>query len=174
MKTILILRHGKSDWGTPGLDDFERPLAKRGLNDAPLMGELLAQFDAVPEVILASPARRAKETTELVAKACGYRRPIQWENSFYGGDSEAMLAALQRLPATVGRVMLVGHNPTLEETIADLLCVAEVGWSDSLPIRLPTAGLVCLDVDVVDWVDLEPGGATLRWFVIPKLVKALL
>lgn len=174
MKTILILRHGKSDWGNSDLDDFDRPLAKRGLNDAPLMGELLAQFESVPDLILASPARRAKQTTELVAEACGYHRPIQWENSFYGGDSEVLLAALQRLPAAVERVMLVGHNPTLEETIADLLCVTEVGWSDTFPVRLPTAGLACLEVDLVDWADLEPGEAALRWFVIPKLVKVLL
>jgi len=174
MKTILILRHGKSDWGNSDLDDFDRPLAKRGLSDAPLIGELLARFESVPDLILASPARRAKQTTELVAEACGYHRPIQWENSFYGGDSEVLLAALQRLPAAVERVMLVGHNPTLEETIADLLCVTEEGWSDSFPVRLPTAGLVCLEVDVVNWVDLEPGVAALRWFVIPKLVKALL
>ncbi len=174
MKTILILRHAKSDWGDPDLADFDRPLAKRGLKDAPLIGQLLADFDSVPDLIVASPARRAEQTTELVAEACGYRKPIQWESSFYGGDSQAVLAALQRLPAAVERVMLVGHNPTLEETIAELLCAAEVGWSDHFPVRLPTAGLVCLEVDLVDWADLEPGQAALCWLVIPKLVKALL
>ena len=82
MKTVLILRHAKSDWGDPGKADFDRPLAKRGLEDAPRMGEVLARFECVPDRILASPAQRAKQTAELVAKACGYQKSIQWEDDF--------------------------------------------------------------------------------------------
>ena len=173
MKTILILRHGKSDWGDPSLDDFDRPLAKRGRKDAPLMGEVLAQFDHVPDQILASPAERAKQTAELAAEACGYKKSIQWEAGFYGGGSEDLIGALRRLPERVERPMLVGHNPTLEETVADLLDASDSGWSNGLAIRLPTAGLVCLEVDLLDWIELEPGEATLRWFLIPKLLKAI-
>jgi phosphohistidine phosphatase SixA len=69
--------------------------------------------------------------------------------------------------------MLVGHNPTLEGTVADLLDVDDSGWSDGFPLRLPTAGLVCLEADLLDWAELEPGDATLRWFLIPRLVKAI-
>ena len=173
MKTILILRHAKSDWGNPDLADFDRPLAKRGLKDAPLMGELLALFDCVPDRILSSPAERAKQTVKLVASACGYQKSIQWEPDFYGGGSEELIAALQRLPATIERVMLVGHNPTLEEAVAQLLGAAESEWENGLLLRLPTAGLACLEVELVDWAELEPGEATLRWFVTPKLVKAI-
>jgi len=173
MKTILLLRHAKSDWSDPGRADFDRPLAKRGLRDAPRMGEVLALFQCVPDKILASPALRAKQTTELVVKACGYKKSIQWEDSFYGGSSVDLIHALQRLPDTVERPMLVGHNPTMEETVAVLLSQCEDGWNENYAIRIPTAGLVCLDVGIVDWADLEPGDGVLRWFLIPKLVKAI-
>ncbi len=174
MKTILLLRHAKSDWSDSTLIDFDRPLAQRGLKDAPRMGQVLARFDYVPDAILSSPAKRAKQTAELVVKACGYQKSIQWKADFYGGSSDDLLAALQNLPSRVERPLLIGHNPAMEETVADLLGRDDSGWTDSFAIRIPTAGLVCLEMDLVDWSDLEPGDATLRWFLIPKLVKALI
>jgi phosphohistidine phosphatase len=173
MKTILILRHAKSDWSDPYRTDFERPLAKRGLGDAPCMGEVLALFECVPDKIISSPAWRAKQTAELVAEACGYRKSIHWEGSFYGGGSQDLMAVLQCLPDTIERPMLIGHSPTLEETVALLLGHGGGGWNEDFPIRLPTAGLVCLDVGIEYWADLEPGDGVLRWFLIPKLVKAI-
>ena len=161
MKTILVLRHAKSDWGDPGKADFDRLLAKRGLEDAPRMGEVLARFECIPDRILASPARRAKQTAELVAKACGYQKTVQWENSFYEGNSADLIAALQQLPDTVERVMLIGHNPILEETVATLCTPhspdGDDGWTDGWAIKIPTAGLVCLDFDIMDWDQLRPG-----------------
>jgi phosphohistidine phosphatase len=173
MKTILVLRHAKSDWSDPSLTDFDRPLTKRGPKDAPLMGEILALFQCVPDRILSSPATRARQTAELAARACGYSRSIHWQDSFYGGGSEDLITALQSLPDTIERPMLIGHNPALEETVALLLAGYGEGWSDDFAIRIPTAGLVCLDVDIVDWADLEAGDGILRWFLIPKLVKAI-
>jgi len=168
MKTILLLRHAKSDWGEPGLADFERPLNKRGLKDAPRMGEALALFDVIPAKIISSPARRARQTAELVAGACGYNQKlIQEETSFYGGDNSDLLTALQCLPDDVERVMLVGHNPTMEETAAMLVAANE---KEGI-VRLPTAGLVCLEVDITEWAALQPGQAVLSWFLIPRLVQ---
>jgi phosphohistidine phosphatase len=177
MKTVLLLRHAKSDWGNPGLADFDRPLAKRGLEDAPRMGEVLAQFDCVPDKILSSPAQRAKQTAELVAKACGYRKTVQWQESFYGAGSEDLIAALHGLPNTVERVLLVGHNPTMEETVAVLSApsppTADDEWAEGWAIKIPTAGLVCLNFEIMEWAELEPGDGVMQWFIIPKLVKAL-
>ncbi len=172
-KTILLLRHGKSDWSVPGRADFDRPLAKRGKKDAPRMGQVLTMFDSVPDIILSSPAKRAKQTAKKTAKACGYTDPIQWAESFYGGDSDDLIVALQRLPAPIERPMLVGHNPTMEETISVLLCGEVDSWQGGCEIRFPTAALVCLDVDIYNWSHLRPGDATLRWYLIPKLVKAI-
>lgn len=137
------------------------------------MGEVLALFQCVPDRILSSTALRARQTADLAAEACGYRRSIHWEDSFYGGGSHDLIAALQRLPDAVERPMLIGHNPTLEETVALLLGRGGVGWNEDFTIRLPTAGLVCIDAGAVDWADLEPGDGTLRWFLIPRLVKAI-
>jgi phosphohistidine phosphatase len=177
MKTILILRHGKSDWGDPGLNDFDRPLAKRGQDEAPRMGAVLAAFDHMPDIILSSPARRARQTAEAVAKTCGYNREIQWQESFYGYGSQETIAVLQQLPKNVERVLVIGHNPTLEETVAHLCASSAPEIDDDIEeswlIKLPTAGLVCLNININDWADLAPGTAVLQWFLIPKLVKAL-
>ena len=173
MKTILILRHGKSDWSDLSLADFDRPLAKRGRKDAPRMGQVLALFDCVPDRILSSPARRARQTAERVAEACGYKKSLYLADSFYGGSSEDLIIALRRLPDKIERPMLIGHNPTLEETAADLLSPPRQRWYQEWSIRIPTAGLICLDVNIMSWAALEPGDAVLRWFLIPRLVKAI-
>ncbi len=174
MKTILILRHAKSDWSDEGKADFERPLTRRGLVDAPRMGQVLPLFDSVPDQVLASPAVRARQTAELAAKACGYTQAIRWEETFYEGSWTDLLAALQRLPDTIQRPMLVGHNPGLEETVASL-CAASPAANTATPliIKIPTAGLVCIDLDIDKWASLEPGHGLLRWFLIPRLVKAM-
>jgi phosphohistidine phosphatase len=117
--------------------------------------------------MLASPARRAKQTAELVAEACGYADAIRWEHVFYSGDADDLLAVLQDLPREIERPLLVGHNPTLEETVALLLGEPWLG------VRLPTAGLVRLDVKLDGWRDLEAGDGVLRWLVIPKLLRQL-
>jgi phosphohistidine phosphatase len=171
MKTILILRHAKSDWNTPGQADFDRPLNQRGLADAPLIGQLLARFGAVPEQILSSPARRARQTAALVAEACGYQDPIQWEETFYEADSADLIAALKRLPGRINSVLLIGHNPTLEETIVTLCVGSRLKWGG---VRLPTAGLVCLEAEVKKWAALTPGDeVVMRWFLIPRLMQAI-
>jgi phosphohistidine phosphatase len=173
MKTILFLRHAKSDWNDPIPADFDRPLTQRGLEDAPRMGEVLDLFQCVPDIILSSPALRAKQTTQLAARACGYGGSIHWEDSFYGGGSRDLILVLQRLPDTLERPLLVGHNPTLEETVSTLLVQRQEGWQEDTAIRMPTAGLVCLEVDITAWADLGPGKGVLQWFLIPKLVRAI-
>ena len=174
MKTILLLRHAKSDWGDPELTDFDRPLAKRGQKDAPLMGEVVKQLEHVPDLILSSPALRAQETAELVAEACGYKKSIEWVETFYTGGCDDSLTTLQGLPASIERVMVIGHNPTIEELAATLLSEdMDEEWRDEWVVRIPTCGLVCLNFNIIEWSMLEPGDAVLRWFLIPKLVKAI-
>ncbi len=173
MKTVLLLRHAKSDWDHDELADFDRPLAPRGQKDAPLMGRVLQKFECVPDQIMSSPAERAKHTSQLVAKACAYSGEIAWVDSFYGGGSEDLVGAIQRLPNSVERALLVGHNPALEETAAVLLAGPEAGLDHSLSLQIPTGGLVCLDFSIIEWSQLKPGSAVLRWFLIPRLAKAL-
>jgi phosphohistidine phosphatase len=173
VKTVLLLRHAKSDQTGASQKDFDRPLANRGFNDAPRMGAMLSKFKTVPDRIISSPALRAKQTAELVAKACDYKENIDWRDSFYSGGSEDLINALRHLPDTVERAMLVGHNPIMEETVTTLLVGAKIQEQANIIIQMPTAALVCLDLDVLDWAALQPGQAILRWFLIPRLIKAL-
>jgi phosphohistidine phosphatase len=169
MKTVLLLRHAKSDRDNLALADFERPLAKRGLKDASRMGAALTNLECVPDRILASPARRAKETAELVAKACDYQGDIEWHEAFYTGDTEDLIAALQRLPDTVEQALLIGHNPTMEETVSTLI----LGHEQETILSMSTAALACLQFGILTWADLEPGEGVLQWLLTPRLVKAI-
>jgi phosphohistidine phosphatase len=171
MKTILLLRHGKSDWSNPRLSDFDRPLAKRGLKDVPRMGKVLIRFDSAPDLIISSSAKRAKKTAKLAAKACGYKGDFQWEDILYFGYSADLMTTLRRLPDSINRPLVVGHNPTLADTISVLCHFRPTSKLED--IRLPTAGLVCISADIPTWDVLKPGDGVLKWFIIPKLVKAL-
>lgn len=169
MKHILLLRHAKSSWDEPGLDDFDRPLAKRGLRDAPRMGAFAKKAGMIPDHIISSPAKRAKQTAGLFSKSAGIEnREIQWEDDFYSGSGFDYLKAVQECEEEFETIMLVGHNPKMEETVS-LLC------SDhrSYPVRMPTAALVCIEHPAVKWSQIKEGTARLKWMVIPKLLKKL-
>lgn len=146
MKTLLILRHAKSSWDRPGLADIERPLNKRGIHDAPRMGALIKEADLIPDVILSSPAVRAMKTAEAVADACSYEGNIEIEEDFYPGSPSDYLEALNNLPDDPMRVMVVGHNPGLEELLNEL-----TGESESLP----TAALAQINLPIQRWLDLD-------------------
>ncbi len=171
MKTIFILRHAKSDWSNAALTDFDRPLARRGQKDARRMGRILAHAKHPPDIIIVSPARRAKQTAELVANAIDFQDAIHWEDGLYPGSSASILAVLRNLSPSINRVALVGHNPALENTVTALCHGGSVHSGNT--VRLPTAGLVRIDVHVTDWGRLTPGDGVLRWFLIPKMVKVL-
>src|SRR6202008_3755939 len=93
-----LMRHAKSDWNQPGVEDFERPLNDRGFEDAPRMGKALARAEIVPDRVVASPARRAQQTAELVAKGCGFAGNISWEAELYGAPGSTWLATVRKLP----------------------------------------------------------------------------
>ena len=149
MKTLLVLRHAKSSWKEEGIDDHERPLNKRGLKDAPRMGELLKEHDLVPEYILSSSAVRARHTAELVAEYCEYDGEIGGGRELYSFASEDYLDALEQVDDGYTRVMVVGHNPGLEELAQ---------WLTGVYTSLPTASLAVIRLDIIHWEELEEGG----------------
>jgi len=161
MKTLLIMRHGKSDW-TKDQTDFDRPLTKRGWDDAPLVGRMLAGASLIPDLILTSPAVRAWTTAKLVAGAGEFPDEPVKVPALYGADADQALALLREQAERHELILVVGHNPTLEE-LAGTLC-------GTARIRLPTAALACLDCDG-SWRDLSAGTAILRWLIIPKLLR---
>lgn len=148
MKRLLILRHAKSSWNDASLDDWERPLSGRGVRDAPRVGELLRDQSLIPDLIITSDAVRARTTAEAAAQTAGYTREIVVEPSLYHATPDDIVAVLNTVPDdSAGTILVVGHNPGLEELIEQLSGERH---------RLPTAGLVQLALPVGRWRDLEP------------------
>ncbi len=169
MKHILLLRHAKSSWDDSSLDDFDRPLAKRGRKDAPRMGSFVKKAGYTPEHIFSSTAKRARQTTALFCEQAGIDdEATEWTDDFYYGSSFDYLEAIQQCPEGAESVMLVGHNPKMEEA-ASLLC----SDNKSYTVRMPTAALVCLEHPAVKWNQVREGTARIKWMVIPKLLKKL-
>jgi phosphohistidine phosphatase len=145
MKTVLLLRHAKSSWDQPARNDRERPLNKRGKRQAPEMGKLIYAENLTPDLILSSPAKRACKTAQAVAKNCGYDGEIEQIDDFYPGTLDDYLRVLSELPDGVRRVLVVGHNPGLEELLWVL-----VGEKRTLP----TATLAQVELSLEAWQDL--------------------
>jgi len=169
MKTVLLMRHAKSDWGETGVEDFDRPLNGRGLDDAPRMGKALAKAGAVPDRILASPARRARQTAEIVAKASGFGGDIVWEEELYGAPGTVWLEAIRKLPDKAGTVLFVAHSPGIAEAATLLLA----GRGGRARLRFPTGAIACVESTVDRWEGFAAGAGELRWFMIPRLIKAI-
>ncbi|MCK5748005.1 histidine phosphatase family protein [Oricola sp.] len=160
MKTLYLLRHAKSSWDDPSLDDFDRPLSKRGRKAAPLIGRYMAERNWQPDLALVSPAVRARDTWHLVASEMPKPVETRFEPSIYMAEPEALLALLRNTD-TPGSVILVGHNPGLEQLAARL---AGPGSQPQAHARMaekyPTAALARFEVHA-----MEPCGAILTDFV---------
>lgn len=174
MLTLILLRHAKSSWGHPGLSDLKRPLAKRGKKAAPEIGAALERLNLRPDLILCSGAERARETLALVLPEFGPQSPpVVYDDRLYMALPDGLLAGLHRVKPdhkgdTPRCVMLVGHNPGLEELA---LLLAGDGPADELARlseKFPTAAAAVIDFDAETWADIEPGTGRLNYFLTPK------
>lgn len=146
MKRLLVLRHAKSSWKDQNLADFERPLNKRGKKDAPRMGQLLTDLDLVPDLIITSAAVRARQTADAVAFNSGYEAEIEATRELYMAMPDDYVEMLNQVPDSNTLVMVVGHNPGVEDLVHDL--------SDQWE-RMPTAALAFIELDVDSWQSLD-------------------
>ena len=146
MKTLLILRHAKSSWKDTSLADHDRPLNKRGKQDAPRMGKFVREQDLVPDRIISSTAKRARNTAKAVAKACHCEDKVELTSEFYHAGPRAYLAVLQNVPDDDRRVMVVGHNPGMEALVAHLTNRMET---------MPTAALAHVALPIEKWAELD-------------------
>lgn len=170
MKQILILRHAKSSWSNPGLEDFDRPLSERGIQDAPRMGKFLRKTGYKPDLVISSPAERAKQTAQLCVEAMkADQQIIKWDNDLYFESALKYIKAIQDASDNIARVMLVGHNPLVEATVTALS-----GGKNHSILRMPTAALVCLESYAVKWSDISYGSCQLKWMMIPRVVKEII
>lgn len=146
MKTLLLMRHAKSSWKDTELSDIDRPLSKRGKQDAPFMGAVLKEKELVPQLILSSTAVRARQTAELLTAACNFGGDIRYLDSFYLAEPSAYLHGLTDLPDVLERVMVIGHNPGLEGLLQLLSGRIEA---------LPTSTIAFLSLPVASWRDVR-------------------
>jgi phosphohistidine phosphatase len=159
MKTLLLLRHAKSDWDDPSLRDFDRPLAARGKRDAPRIGKALRKRGPLPDLIVSSPAARAKATIHAVTKAANLDPEIRFDETVYGASSAELIKLIRGLPDAGSCAMLVGHNPGFEDLVRRL------SGSDE---GMPTAALACIEFQIDHWEDASDGQGKLAWLLTPK------
>lgn len=145
-RQLLILRHAKSSWADQHADDWERPLNERGERDAPRVGALLRRLSLVPDLIVTSDAVRAETTARSVAGAAEYLGKITLSPELYHASPAAIIDVVRALPDTARSVLIVGHNPGLEDLVKQL-----TGES----IELPTATLVHLELNATHWKDVD-------------------
>ena len=155
-KKIMLMRHGKSSWKDKELKDFDRPLKKKGVESSETIGKLLKASGMIPDLIFSSPAKRASETAEIVAKEINVDE-IHYVDSFYMGEPANYIQPLKELDDNVKRVLVIGHNPGLEALLQMLEGKVNV---------LSTGSLACLELELKQWRNLNPstvGELTTFW-----------
>ncbi len=160
MKRLYLIRHAKSSWANPDLDDFVRPLNNRGKEDCAMMAGRLAGAKILPELIVASPAKRAKKTALCLAKGIGYNKEtISYYPDLYLGSLSYHLQLINELLRTVDFLFLIGHNHTITE-LAEYLSGRSIG-------NVPTCGIVALEYKETEGLTAAGGGKML-FFDFPK------
>ncbi|KUM27044.1 histidine phosphatase [Mesorhizobium loti] len=166
MKHLLVLRHAKSSWDDPKLEDFDRPLAPRGLKTAPLMGRELSRRGWLPDLALVSPALRTRDTWRLVAQELPKHVPAEFAEELYEAAPAAILARVRQAKAK--SLIVIGHNPGLQNFALRLAGAgSDADVFKKIEAKFPTAALVRFTVKD-DWANLDFGDARLTHCVRPK------
>ena len=169
VKTLGLFRHAKSDWTDARARDFDRPLNERGLKGAAVMGKYIVGTGRRFDRILASPAVRVADTIENASKACGRSFAIEWDRRIYLASSATLMDLLHELEGEPESVLMVGHNPSLEDLIFDL--VPDDGSSPLREIveeKFPTAAYAVLELQIDRWSDITERCARLVELVRPR------
>ncbi|MCX5555960.1 histidine phosphatase family protein [Streptomyces sp. NBC_00038] len=167
LRRLVVLRHAKSAWPV-GVADHERPLAPRGRRDAPAAGRALAEADCLPDLALCSTAVRARQTWELAAAQWGTPPPVRVDGRLYGADVSELLEAVHEVPDEVGTLLLIGHNPGLEELVLELAGDGLGDALDDVTTKFPTSAVAILAWHGTTWEELAPGTALLTDMVVPR------
>lgn len=161
LKTLYIIRHAKSSWDDPSLDDFSRPLNGRGEKDAPRMGKRLKERGVIPDLLLSSPATRAIKTCKAIAKVLEYpKERIVEEKKMYHANEATILSILSNIKDAHDVVLIFGHNPGLTE-FANVLLNQNI-------MNVPTAGVVAGKLNIESWKSIKPGCGEMLFFDFPK------
>lgn len=160
MRRLLLIRHAKSSWKFPELDDHERPLNKRGERDALAMARHLAEKDEVLDAMFSSTATRALDYAQRLCEF-NYVNLVP-DLSFYTFDVDQLLEILRHLPDSAQSIAVVAHNPAITQAVNRL--------SNSAISNVPTAAIACLTSDVEQWMDLDEGLCDLEYLDTPKML----
>jgi phosphohistidine phosphatase len=162
LKQLVLMRHAKSDWSVPGQKDFDRELNSRGHRDAPRMGaRIKSEKLFLPQLVVCSPAERAKMTAQYVCEQIGYEfDSIVFDQDVYEASIRTLLRIVNELEDAVDRVMLFGHNPGFSY-FSEFLTKKEVG-------EMPTASAICISFEVDSWAMVSEGTGIQSWYLYPK------
>lgn len=163
MKTLFLLRHAKSSWKDSTLQDFDRPLNGRGRKASEFVGAFIRKQKLTPDLILSSPAVRARETIEIVLKAAKLQVELRYDQRIYEADALRLLEVISQIDEHKSAVMIVGHNPALEELFEVLT---------GRPERINTGMLAKIDLATTKWSKTLEGKGSLDWLVKPKELAA--
>ncbi len=163
-KTLLLARHAKSSWKSPGLADHDRPLNKRGKHDAPVMGNYVKSKYHCPNIILSSTALCAITTAKMMAHEMEYDcDKILTKKEIYGAWPHQLLEIIQSMNNSIESAMIIGHNPTMTELIEE---ITNHGISN-----VPTCGIAIIQFQTQSWSDIGDCPAILQDFIYPKLIN---
>ena len=164
MKKLYLLRHAKSSWKQPELSDLDRPLNKRGLLDAPLIGDLLNRKEVNPSYIISSPSLRTLTTIQLIADKINFpKQKVEITNDLYEASVLEIMNLIKGIHNDYSDVMIVGHNPGLTNLVNYL--------TDDYIENIPTCGIVCLQFNLEDWSDIDEETGKIIFFEYPKKHK---
>ena len=166
MRRVYLLRHAKSSWKDQSLADYDRPLAGRGKRAAEAVASHIEAEGIRPDLVLCSPARRTRETLEGVKAAFGDRVEARLDEALYGASEAELLARLRALPPEVHSVMIIGHNPGLEDLA--LALASEGAERPRMAEKYPTAALATIDLPAGDWSAIQRGGGELLAYIRPR------
>lgn len=168
---LLLLRHAKSDWGDPSLDDIDRPLNSRGKAAAVRMTRYLREQGLLPNQILCSTAQRTRETLARVLAGLPQEAQIHLLSDLYQQSEDDYLGLIRKYGGRAQNLMVIAHNPATEQTAMTLAGTADPDAAADLRQKYPTAALAVIDFDIVDWAELQPGTGHLERFVKPRDLK---
>jgi len=173
MRRLLLLRHAKTERLQPGGQDHDRVLTDRGRADAKKLGAFLARHAFVPDRAVVSTAARTSETWTLLAAAFAKAPPVSLEDGIYNASPQAILQAIKSTAAEIGTLLVIGHNPGIQELAATLTASGDIDARERLGEGFPTSALAAISFASQDWAGVHARGGRLEHFVTPKwLAKA--
>lgn len=171
MKTLHLLRHAKSDWSDDGLSDHDRPLAARGEKACPAMGRYLAGHGLIPDRILCSTARRTRDTLARVTSQWGRTPPTDYDETLYLASSARILRRVADAPDEAASLMVVGHNPGLDQVLERLAVHADDEARRNAAEKFPTCAFAAIELPIDRWAEVVGAEGRLVHFATPRTLR---